>query len=165
MTLSAFTGENLYHSTKSGVECPLRLGSGFLFWWGSDTVGWLQQTGWCRFFPFAFVVTLQLKIPMDGILRRLSKFLVTLVFCNACPSGNGNSKYIPKCLAKALNGLAQPLWKTSRFRAVGICGGKHWTMNEILAHCEARGIQWQWEVWIVNQVCHHLVNYEKPLLT
>lgn len=82
--------------------------------------------------------------------------------CNVCPAWNGNSKYIPKCLAKHLNGLHQPLWKISHFRLGGICGVKCWTMKGILPHCEARGIQWQLRAWIVNQACHPVVVYKKP---
>lgn len=48
---------------------------------------------------------------------------------------------------------------TSHFRP-GICGVKPWTKKEILAHLAARGMQWQWRVWIVNQACHLLVNWE-----
>lgn len=110
--------------------------------------------------PLGSFATLQFKIHIYSILCRLSKFSVTFFFFlhHVCPSWRDNSKYIPKCLAKHLNGLHQPLWKISRFRPGGICGVKRWTMKEILAHWEARGAQWQFRVWIVNQGCHLLVN-------
>ena len=117
-------------------------------------------------FPFwAQLWLVSFKRHIDSILYRVYKFFTAFVFCSACPPWSGNSKYIPKCLAKHLNGLHQPLWKISHFRPGGICGVKQWTMKEFLAHWEASGIQWQFRVWIVNQTCHLLVDCEKPLLT